>query len=764
MPKWEQAPVVGPQQMAAPKWQQAPVVEDPEEAYQSQTWLGRRAEDVTDLATGAYESAFPERDPRYEDTPGFTGRGLPAEELSGIQRGKMSAAGFEDRPWRQLVMETLGDRVQEVKRDKFDNEIVVYRGDDGKQHETFINRPGLDTQDVDRFISGSAPYAAAATLVSRLPGIGRSLLTRAPAQGAAASGVSIGQDIAADQSVDLPKAGVTGLFGVGGEVAGTAGQKVWRALFQPQYYDEAAGTLTKAGRREAEKLGLDPDQVEGDMGRRLSEIRRAEDPRAAAAGIESGEFGIPTTKGQRTADPEQLNVEEQMRRSLFGPGARDVITEFDQSQRQAISSAAGDVRSRVAPRSADTAAEAGQDIGEGLRSARKASDKQVSEAWQQAEDLYPVLTETATGGEARSMLTQTLRQKFDDLGFFPDESLTPTAHRMMRELEDYASNVPTNTPYPILGKTERAPALDNMRRRLLARYQGAQPGQDKAAARSIYSAFDDWMEGVSDQQFIRTRRGQFTTKDQAQRIADARKITREQRQLFEPRDKRGKVTPAGKILTDLADNADTPERIVQSLFGASVNSTPKAGTVGALKKMKDIFKDDPARWDQVRGAYFLKMITDKDGNLLSPGRLRTSINKTFSNQGSVIETMFSPGDRSFIRQFQKAVETAAYTPPNPSGTSYALEAMRQKRGKSGLEYVLRRLGTRSTFQGNVWQGTMYHWLARVLPNIFGAQDAASRSLARRAIGQSIDFKPDKGTIMSAIAAAHTASEEGRESD
>lgn len=732
-------------------------LEQESSGFFTDTWVGRQMKGAGELAQGAYETAFPERDPRYEDTPSFTGEGLPLQDVMGVQRGKFSAAGFEDKPYRQMIMQTLGDRVKEVKTDEQGNEIVRYRGDDGKEYETYINQPGLDWQDVDRFISGSIPYAAAAFITSKLPGIRRSLLARAPAQGLAASGVSIGQDIGADQSIDLGKAGITGLFGGAGEVAGIAGAKLWRKLMQPQYYDETAGTLTKAGRAEAERLGLNPDQVQGEMAQRLTEIRRAENPQAAAAGIESGEFGIPTTKGQRTKDPEQLNIEEQMRRSLFGPGAREVITEFDTAQRDAMRQAAENVRTRVAPQGSPTLPEAGQEIGEGLRAARGASDRQITQAWKDVENLYPVLTDTDTGSQARNMLSQSLRQNFDNLGFFPDEKLTPTAHQMMNEVTDYSKSIPTNTPYEILGKTERAPSIDNMRRRLLARYEGAAPGQDKAAARSIYNSFNDWIEEVSTNQYVRTNKGQFTTKDQAAKLADARRITREQRQLFEPREGR-KLTPAGKILTDIAENADTPERIVQSIFGANVTGTPKAGTIDALKHMKQVFAKEPSKIDQVKAAYFLKMVTGKDGDLLSPGHLATSINKSFANQGSVINELFEPAEQEFIKRFQKAIETVVYTPPNPSGTSYALEAMRRKKQKSGLEYVFRRLGTRATFQGKVWQGTMYHWLARTLPNIFGAQEAASRSLARKAIGQTIDFKPDQGWLLSAIAASHAASD------
>lgn len=764
MPSWQDDPLA----VETPKapWQSDPVVEpgapQEDESFLSQTWAGRRVQDVGELATSAYDAAFPDRDPRYAETSGFTAEGLNFEDTMGVQRGKSSAAGFEEKPWRNLVLKTIGDRVLEVKTDREGNEIVRYRGDDGKEYETYVNQPGLDWQDVDRFVSGSVPYALGAYITSRIPGLSRSLLTRAPAQGLTAAGISAGQDVGADQPVDLPKAAITGGMGAAGEVIGVPVAKLMRRLFTPKYYDEATGQLTKAGRDEARRLKLDPDRVQGEMAQRLKDIRRADDPRGAAAGIESGEFGIPTTKGQRTKDPEQLNIEEQMRRSLFGPAARDVITEFDQTQRQAIQQAAESVQQRVAPQASRTLPETGQELGEGLRGARKASDAQVAAAWKEIEDLYPVLTDTATGNEARSMMTQSLRQHFDNLGYFPDPELTPTTDRMLKELTNFSENIPTNTPYPILGKTGRAPTIDNMRRRLLARYEGAEPGQDKAAARATYNAFNDWIEGVSTNQFIRNPRGQFTTKNQAEKLAQARTITREQRRLFEPRDRRGKLTPAGKILTDLSENADTPERIVQSLFGANVTGTPKAGTIGAIKQLKKALKDDPSKLDQMKGAYFLKMVTGRDGNMLSPGQLTQSINRSFANQKSVIKELFGPQEQEFIKRFKNAVGAATYTPPNPSGTSYALEAMRRKRNKSGLEYVLRRLGTRATFQGNVWQGTMYHWLARALPNIFGAQEAASRGLARRAINQNIDYKPDQGWLLSAIAAGHAASTDNAE--
>lgn len=759
-PRWQQAPVIDPTQgmtaalqpaqpaqPAQSRWQQAPVAQE--------TW----GEWAMGLPLKAFQAAFPERDPETADIPGFAGQGIfKAEDLSRIERSKLTAAGFEDKAWRQAILETLGPRVKGLRQDKFGNEIVTYTGDDGKEYETYINRPGLDWQDVERTVSGAIPYVVGAGAARRLLGpLGKSLLARMPAQAAAAGAVSIGQDVTADQPVDLPKAGMTAALGGVGEVAGTIAPKIWRWLFQPRFVDEATGTLTEAGRRQAQRLGLDPDQVQGEVARRLHEIRRTADPRAAAAGIESGEFGIPTTLGQRTKDPAQLGVEEQMRRSLFGPGAREVISEFDTHQAQAIQQAAEGIRSRVAPAGAASIPEAGQGISEGMRAAQAASRRKVQEAWEKVGELYPVLTETKTGSQARNLLTQHLRQQFDDLGFFPDQALTPNAHKMMKSLESYAKSVPERIEevYPLLGQSsKRIPSIDTMRRRLLAMYQNAAPGQDKAAARAIYAAFNDWLEDAAAQQIVRTEGMKFASKTAAKPIEEARKITRQQRALLEPRTVQGRLTPAGKILTEIAENADTPERVIQTLFGASTATTPKAGTVQAIKRLKIVLP--PEKFDQVKAAYFMKMVTGRDGKMLTPGALNASIEKTFASQKSVVDQLFDKTEQELIRRFQKAVETASYKPPNVSGTSYELERMRRQRSQGALNYTLRRLGTRATFQGRVWQGTMFHWLARALPNVFNAQDAASRALARKAIEQTMEFKPDTGELMAAIAAAHEA--------
>ena len=763
-PRWQQnAPLLdigNKTESSTPRWQQnAPV--EPE----SEWWGTRAAKGVASAARGAYDMAFPERDPDTAHIPGFAGQGLSdVEDLARVERSKFTAAGFEDKPWRRTIMETLGERVAETRADKFGNEIVKYRGDDGQEHEAYINRPGLDMQDVSRAVHGALPYFVAGGVANRaLGGLSKTLTARLPAQAAAAGAVSIGQDIAADQPASLGKAGITAAGGAAGELVGTVAPKIWRRLTQPELFDETSKALTPAGRKVAERLGLEPDKIQGEVGRRLHEIRRSSDPRAAAAGIEAGEFNIPTTLGQRTKDPEQLNIEEQMRRSLFGPGAREVISDFDVNQTRAIQHAADMVKARVAPQGSGTLAEAGQGTSEALRGAQRASRQKVEDAWDQVGNLYPVLTSTQTGDTARGLMTQNLRQQFDDLGFFPDPQLTPTAHKMMEALTSYSTSMPERIPYTLLGApAAKAPALDAMRRRLLKQYQSASQGQDKAAARAIYSGFVDWIEAAASQQLVRGSGMKFVGKQAAQPMENARKITRQQRALFEPRSMQGRLTPSGKILTEIAENADTPERVVQTLFGASTGVAPKAGTVGAIKRLKLALPAE--KFDQVKAAYFLRMVTGGDGKMLSPGRLDTSIAKTFANQRSVLSQLFDAGEQEFIQRFQQAVSLATYRPPNPSGSSYALESIRRKRQQGAFSYVLRRMGTRSTFQGKVWQGTMFHWLSRVMPNVFNAQDAASRAMARKAIGQVMDFKPDSGQLMAAIAAAYQNRSAARERD
>lgn len=69
-------------------------------------------------------------------------------------------AGADDAGMADIIQKSLGDRFVRRERDANGNPIIVTRGPDGQEQRGYVNRPGLDLQDVSRAVYGSLPYVA----------------------------------------------------------------------------------------------------------------------------------------------------------------------------------------------------------------------------------------------------------------------------------------------------------------------------------------------------------------------------------------------------------------------------------------------------------------------------------------------------------------------------------------------------------------------------------------------------------------------------
>jgi hypothetical protein len=144
-----------------------------------------------------------------------------------------------------------------------DYQVFVTRGPDGKEQRGYLNKPGLDSEDITRAVTGSIPYVAtgAGGLVL---GAGRGLLANAVIQGGAGALTSAGGDAAmipmgSEQGIDVPKAIISGAMGAAAPVAGRASGNMAQAasdLVRP-LPPELSGLSRGAVRRVARAVGDD---------------------------------------------------------------------------------------------------------------------------------------------------------------------------------------------------------------------------------------------------------------------------------------------------------------------------------------------------------------------------------------------------------------------------------------------------------------------------------------------------------------------------
>jgi len=659
--------------------------------------IDRRSEDVDTrgMLRRAYDAVAGREDPQYAGIPTME-EALSAEHkrqgrffASPEQRQIRASVPFavSDEAYGDVMKNALGERFLGQEKDKYGNLIVVYKGDDGQPKKAYVNRPGLDSEDVARGLMQTAPY-----IVGGLSGLAvkGGMLGRAALQGIIGTGTSVGQDVVAgtlgsEQSVDVPRALVTGAAGAIGEAASVPIAAAWRRFVtEPGLYNAATQQLTPKGAQLAIDVGLDPNILSGRLGQEFAKTySRTGNATQAAQQVVSHDLGIESTIGQRTKDAERLLEEGAMRRGLNGEAAKAEMRAFDERQAQQIRNAVlGDAQSAGAgntpnsrglasainpTRNVDdmTAQELGEAIQSGLASARQTARQAENVAWQGLDTVraHP---------QAKALLPDLVDDVVRQIDFPPPGTMsnTPTALRMAQILDDFVQGNPApQTLKMMAGRNMPETTVDQMRRRLLDLAQGAE-GNDKRLAMQMYDRYNDWIGQAADAQLLLGR------PDAAAALRGARQISREIRDLFQPREG-GKKTAAAGLIERVMEKADSPEAVVQSLFGSGPNSGIKMGTIDALTKMRDALgrfggPQGQNVWNDIRTAHWLKLVQDRKGELSSPTVMLNSLKTAFNKQDSVLKLLYSPQEIGEMRKLMKSLEQISYKDPNPSGSGYAV--------------------------------------------------------------------------------------------
>lgn len=684
------------------------------------TWWGRRVQDVRGR-----------HDPREADTKTLF------EQFPGELRNATANAaifGASDAQMGDIIAKQLGDRLIRREQDANGYDVFVTRGADGQEQRGYVNAPGLDSQDISRGIYGAMPYMVGGAGVGAAVKGARGI-SRLAAYGASSGATSIAGDIAqmpmgSDQGVELPKAGLAALAGAAGVPLEFLAGKAWgRFVIEPRLFNRSTGQLTPEGQRLAASQGLDPNAMQADISKTFAQTyAKTRDASQAAIKAQEGEFGIPSTAGQRSKDKWQLMEEEAMRRNLYGERARDTMQAFDTKQSEAVDFAArsrmpSDFRSQATAQNGsmnpsgvthvqqmpDNAADLGTGIQAGMRHARDMAEAGETAAWDAVTDLLPKK-------EAFDLLPDALAGR---LGGVRVTNEMPKAAAMAKALDEYVSGKAFADPVAKVLQQSPVKTVDEMRRQLLGMYKSAADPTDQMAAKAIYDGFNDWIDDAAKQSLL------AGDPAAAANLRIARDTTRTMQNLFSPSVK-GRNTPAAKLMQEL-EASDSPERAVQILFGpasAQNPSTIKSGAIEALRSMKAALQKyaDPRIASDTIGdlkvAYWARLVQNNKGSPHSPQVMLNNIKASLSSQKTLVEELYSPAEIKQIRRLASELERIAYKDPNPSGSGYTAAALtKQFFGKlldavpmarpiyeySGLPKVVGSVSARRAVEQNVRQ-------------------------------------------------------------
>lgn len=692
------------------------------------TWWGRRIQDIEG-----------KRDPAYANTGSVFAQFPQLHHAAGLG----ALLGASDDQMADIVRKQLGPSFVREETDANGYPVIVTRDANGQEQKGYVNRPGLDFSDVTRAAVGAVPYIVGGGLTT---GVAKKFLLNLPTRmllqslGAGATSVAgdkLQQPLGSDQGVEQGKAIATAILAGLGEPVAQWGSQLWqRFVTEPKYFNRATGELTDLGKQAAQKFGLDPNQMSQQIKQEFAKTYAA-NPNDAAKMLDrvsDTEFNIPSTIGQRTKDPQQLMLEKGLRYGTQGMDAKTIMQSLDDQQRQAVETA---VRQTVpgtiqgAPLQGPMelgVGDFGQRIGTNLSAARQAAKAEARAAWDQTGAIVPKVTQTqvqtpmsamtgvnqtANTMEAMPLLRDALSDNLRPYAGVISPENTPTAYRMWSYLNGFMNGDKPNTALHNALGLSGANDIDSVRKAVGLMTKDAQTPTDRMASGAIYDAYKDWMERAADQ-------GLLTGDLQAvTQLRNARDISREMNAVFKPQ-QQGVLTPGGKLLQSIQANADTPERVVSSLFSGP-KSDIRPGAIEALQRMKTGFNrylpPDAANraWNDIRLAYWSRLTQNPQGDLLGYQAMKQNLKAALNQQGSLVEKLFTPQEKAQIQRFITQLDKITYKDPNPSGTA------------TGLMVFARQ------FAGKILDAIPF---ARVALESTGIPEHYAASVAKKAVAQS----------------------------
>jgi hypothetical protein len=715
--------------------------------------------DNRSLFRKGYDAIAGRQDPAYAGLKTFDEEMFAEGNKSVTRQTGLSAfMNPDDAAYGDIMKDAIGDRFIGKEKDKHGYDIIVFKGTDGATKKAYVNKPGLDADDVGRGVVGALPFVAAGGGVgAAVKGAGVGL--RALAQGAAGAGTSLATDAGAmafgsEQGVDPWKAALVGGAGAVGEAAATPIGALWRRFVTvPGLFDRSANKLTDKGVQAAKIAGIDPDELAGKIGEEFAKAY-AKSPKDVATELAKSRGGIQATRGQRLKDPERLLKEEGMRRGIYGEAAKAEMRAFDEKQAAQVRRAAvgeiddipgsavpaGKVEPGVAttlapgrlPNELDTVT-LGGGIQRGLQSAKDAAKATEREAWDSVTDMLPK-------PEALKMLPDAIGGRLGALATDVDQVNTPIAHRMATMLESYMKGTPQKQELGVLGSSSGVTTIDAMRRRLGHAVGAAKEPADRMMAGRIYEGFNDWIDTAAEQALIAGK------PEAAAALRSARGVSREVKDLLAPRDTKGQQTAAARILGDVIDKSDSAEGVVARLFGGGPSANIQRGEIEALTRMKALLGKHgdgnaaQSTWNDVRAAYWMRLVQDKKGDLYSPKVMLNNIKTALKNQQTVVGTLYDKPEIRKIAELVRQLETITYKDPNPSGSSYGIASF----AKEFFKTIFNALGLNSA-PAQLALGAAGKFT--------GLADAAGKVAAKRATSQTVTPKrPNIGGLFSGAGA------------
>ncbi|WP_299085190.1 hypothetical protein [uncultured Paraglaciecola sp.] len=508
---------------------------------------------------------------------------------------------------------------------------------DSRINRVYLNKPGLDGEDITRFVGKTLSFAGAGAAGALTKGAG--LLGRMAAVGGASAVTDAAMQKAAGRDeIDGGQVVLTGALGAGAEAIapaiGAIVGKVRSKYSQYQWKKMSDVAQRRVIARQLTKDGFSPDDLRG-MSRQdlnnLGAARVAGDELVSPdATIAQSEFGYKLTRGdmmpdgtptQRAGKFSQLADEERLRSTESGQRFRDL----DADNALQTDTNIRELTNKLGGAQADTAMEGAEQVHSGVLQAERAAKSNVDDAYNVARGFDAEIQEDAILA-IPSRVNEALRTSSTTL----DDELTPGAAKVLNDL--------TDNPVTTIKD------LDIQRQRINNIFSDTMDRRDKRALKIIKDSFDDSIGDAIDQKL-------FTGDPEAlDALKNARALYADYAKKFRSNDE------AGKVVQKMVDFETTPEQVSQYMVG--INGLSKAGAARIAKRYGDIVGRDSEAFNALRETAFLTITRKPTGESKGAQALVSTLKKAMKGQGSsLMKELYSVEEMATIKRFTIALES-----------------------------------------------------------------------------------------------------------
>lgn len=708
---WQDDPVAVTTPQGSPtvsSWMNDPIVEGATSIMDKLNPVGI-VKNLVKIPGQIKDAAFPKRDPRFEKTPAIhlTDVFSPDDKTIDSAGIGMKATGVDDAAYGDMLQKQLGDRFIGRTKDANGYEIMSFLDKDGKKKDAYINRPGLDAEDLDRF----GAQAAASLVGGKVAGgAARSgTLTAAVRQGIGQGATSLLQDTVAgtagsDQPIDFHRALFSSIGGAGGELANGGMARVANFFKSRSLFKN--GELTTKGKDLAEKYGIDPNSLTKQYQEQFAkDVVTAENPVDAATKASMENRGLNPTTAQITKNEQDVKLERDILAGDFNTRSQDYGADLRGHMKNQ--------RDEVIPTSIHSEAEknfgtgdtsrtnTGEAVASGVRQKFDEAQAAADEAWNNVDitKLRPDPLDRFILKSRIKDLSNTdpkLATKLASL----DPVTQSNAMSAMQLLDDVAAGKTKTTVFKNLGNKKEAVDLETIRRRLQSlrdrAYNTPGAGSDFNATNDVLDVYNGYIDDLA-------KKAQFGP---AVELQKARDLSRELKSSFGTTGKPSD-DPGGRFIKDLVEKKNTsPEAIARKLL-----DTPDS--VAAWKKLNTIFDPNAHELKLIKATVFEELFNSaKSGALKSFKQIKSGIAEKTDKQASLYKAMFTPEEQKTISRY--ADDILKLEKPDVSGTvkSQMSQEFSRLRKEGMLRYFLQRRGQAATFQSKPMQSFLWQMTAR----------------------------------------------------